>query len=143
MAQNYADKLKDPRWQKKRLQIMERDNFTCQCCFSKRNPLTVHHKFYIEGVSPWDYQDLCYITLCDRCHERFHEYFERVFSRPYLAKVNEQASLRTVNRTDAFLLSEYIDRVVEQRLLVRIVAQPLPINKSVKPCMRYYFYKLL
>jgi hypothetical protein len=27
--QKYSDKLKDPRWQKKRLQIMERDNWCC------------------------------------------------------------------------------------------------------------------
>jgi hypothetical protein len=117
MAQNqsYSDKLKDPRWQKKRLEIMERDKFTCQCCFSKRNSLTVHHKFYIEGLSPWDYQDMCYVTLCEHCHTKFHDDFERVFSRPYLARINEPAGTRTVTRTDAFLLSEYIDRVVEQQ----------------------------
>jgi len=26
----YSEKLKDPRWQKKRLEILSRDNFTCE-----------------------------------------------------------------------------------------------------------------
>ena len=30
MASDYSEKLKDPRLQKKRLQILERDNWTCQ-----------------------------------------------------------------------------------------------------------------
>ncbi len=28
--QQYASKLKDPRWQKKRLEILQRDDFACQ-----------------------------------------------------------------------------------------------------------------
>lgn len=28
----YSQKLRDPRWQKKRLEILERDSFTCQHC---------------------------------------------------------------------------------------------------------------
>ena len=31
----YSEKLKDPRWQKKRLEILERDNFRCQYCGDK------------------------------------------------------------------------------------------------------------
>jgi 5-methylcytosine-specific restriction endonuclease McrA len=28
----YGDKLKDPRWQKRRLEIFKRDEWTCQQC---------------------------------------------------------------------------------------------------------------
>lgn len=52
---NYSEKLKDPRWQKKRLEIMARDFFTCQMCQCKDNTLHVHHRHYIGGREPWDY----------------------------------------------------------------------------------------
>lgn len=65
----YAEKLKDPRWQKKRLEIMQRDDFTCQVCKDNSTTLHIHHKFYIYGNDPWDYEDNCFLTLCADCHE--------------------------------------------------------------------------
>jgi hypothetical protein len=35
----YSDKLKDPRWQKKRLEVFERDGWCCQCCGDSESPL--------------------------------------------------------------------------------------------------------
>ena len=68
-SQEYAQKLKDPRWQKKRLEIFERDKWTCQGCWSTTNTLTVHHKYYLNEVEPWDYPDDALLTLCEDCHE--------------------------------------------------------------------------
>jgi len=65
----YREKFKDPRWQKKRLDILTRDSFSCQMCFSTENMLHVHHKFYEYGKDPWDYDDGVLTTLCDECHE--------------------------------------------------------------------------
>lgn len=65
----YYEKLKDPRWQKKRLEIMQRDNFTCQCCGETEKTLNVHHKTYKRGRDPWDYTEKCLVTLCEFCHE--------------------------------------------------------------------------
>lgn len=65
----YFAKLKDPRWQKKRLKILERDNFTCAICGDTKNTLHVHHRFYLEGLELWGYKDCVYITLCENCHE--------------------------------------------------------------------------
>jgi len=65
---NYSDLLKDPRWQKKRLQILERDDFTCQGCGGKENTLHVHHKEYVYGRMPWEYDDEELITYCEDCH---------------------------------------------------------------------------
>lgn len=67
-ARAYWEKLKDPRWQKKRLEIMERDKFTCQHCWSTEKTLNVHHKFYKKKAEPWDYEDWQLITLCEDCH---------------------------------------------------------------------------
>ncbi len=63
----YSQKLRDPRWQKKRLQILERDNWTCQSCQSTTKNLQVHHLVY-KKIDPWDYADVCYQTLCEDCH---------------------------------------------------------------------------
>ena len=63
---SYADKLKDPRWQKKRLEIMDRDNWKCVNCGATENTLVVHHVKY-DG-EPWDGADADKQTLCNKCH---------------------------------------------------------------------------
>jgi len=68
MANGYSDKLKDPRWQKKRLKIFERDNWTCQICGSTENSLVAHHLWYFTNTEPWDYDDSYLTTLCEACH---------------------------------------------------------------------------
>jgi hypothetical protein len=72
MSNFYIDQLNDPRWQKKRLEIMQRDNFTCQLCKSATRTLHVHHNYYSQGKLPWEYPDSCYRTLCFECHELLH-----------------------------------------------------------------------
>jgi hypothetical protein len=65
----YAEKLRDPRWQKKRLEVFNRDNFKCRCCKAGTETLHVHHKHYEKDKEPWEY-DLDYlITLCEDCHD--------------------------------------------------------------------------
>jgi hypothetical protein len=64
----YSEKLQDPRWQKKRLEILQRDNFTCLGCEATDKTLHVHHTVYVKGVEPWDY-DQSLMTLCSDCHE--------------------------------------------------------------------------
>jgi 5-methylcytosine-specific restriction endonuclease McrA len=73
----YAEELKHPLWQKKRLKIMQRDNFTCQNCDDKESTLHVHHLIYLpkeDYPNPWDYPDTLLITLCDTCHKEEHTY---------------------------------------------------------------------
>jgi hypothetical protein len=64
----YAELLKDPRWQRKRLEILERDGFSCLRCGSDTKTLHVHHRIYRKGVKPWEYEDAIYDTLCEDCH---------------------------------------------------------------------------
>jgi hypothetical protein len=63
----YWKKLQDPRWQKRRLEILQRDNFTCRACGSKDKTLHVHHDFY-QG-DPWEAPGPWLHTLCWECHE--------------------------------------------------------------------------
>ncbi len=67
----YSDKLKNPKWQKKRLQILKRDNFTCCLCGDKETELHVHHNSY-KG-NPWDIKNEELKTLCKHCHLIAHE----------------------------------------------------------------------
>ena len=63
----YAEKLKSPQWQRKRLAIMQRDNFTCVDCGATQKTLHVHHCFYERG-DPWDTDDSFLLTVCSDCH---------------------------------------------------------------------------
>lgn len=67
--ESYAEMLRNPLWQKKRLEIMQRDDFTCQHCGCKGRELQVHHRVYHKGAKPWEYDDSELITLCNQCHE--------------------------------------------------------------------------
>jgi len=64
----YLEKLRDPRWQKKRLQILERDLFSCRICGDSESPLNVHHLYYCRNRAPWDYPHWALISLCEECH---------------------------------------------------------------------------
>jgi hypothetical protein len=69
----YAEKLKDPRWQKLRLQVFERDGWRCRVCDQKDNTLHAHHTYYDNNTEgPWDYPQETIVTLCDTCHEKEH-----------------------------------------------------------------------
>jgi len=65
---DYSKKLQNPNWQRKRLEILNRDNFQCIACGSKDKELHVHHRWYIFGNDIWDYPDTCFETLCHECH---------------------------------------------------------------------------
>lgn len=72
-TETYLEKLKDVRWQRKRLAMLERAKWKCECCGNdeKTKPgisLHVHHRWYSKGVEPWDYHDDCYEVLCEDCH---------------------------------------------------------------------------
>jgi len=65
---NYSDLLKHPKWQRKRLEVMQRDGFKCQLCDDDESMLHVHHKSYEKGKRPWEYENKNFVTLCDCCH---------------------------------------------------------------------------
>jgi hypothetical protein len=66
--------LRDPRWQKKRLKVMELVNFTCEDCGTDTETLNVHHSYYEKGLAPWDYPDQSLHCLCDDCHKKAEDH---------------------------------------------------------------------
>lgn len=62
-------------WREKREEILQRDNYMCQCCgrhASESVVLHVHHLTYIRGCQPWDYPAYALQTLCAGCHSGEH-----------------------------------------------------------------------
>jgi hypothetical protein len=78
VGKEYSAKLRDPRWQKMRLQVLERDEWACQACFDTSSTLHVHHLFYLPGKQPWEYDLAALVTLCESCHETETFEFPRV-----------------------------------------------------------------
>jgi 5-methylcytosine-specific restriction endonuclease McrA len=60
--------LRDPRWQKKRLKILEKNKFQCFECGNTERELHIHHCWYEHQLKPWEYHDSCYLVLCKECH---------------------------------------------------------------------------
>lgn len=72
-SKSYAKLIKSPQWQKKRLEILERDGFKCVKCGCEDEALHVHHLYYKKETMPWDYPDDALITLCEKCHKAAHQ----------------------------------------------------------------------
>jgi hypothetical protein len=93
----YTELLRDPRWQKRRLEIMQRDGFACVECGRKDLTLNVHHRYYISGRDPWDYPDEALVTLSEDCHETITEQID------FIKKFIGALSLPELRRVIAFL----------------------------------------
>lgn len=74
---SYYDQLRSPYWQKKRLEILERDNFSCTYCGRDESlldgdgeQLIVDHGYYDQTKkrAPWEYEVETLYTLCSRCN---------------------------------------------------------------------------
>lgn len=91
----YIELLRHPYWQKKRLEIFNRDNFTCMYCGDTQTNLQVHHLYYRFELLPWQYPNEALETLCDLCHLKaeFLKFVQRA-GLVYL-KMNGFASLDT------------------------------------------------
>jgi hypothetical protein len=70
----YGDKLKNPKWQKKRLKKLEEQDFTCEACDTKDDTLHVHHLKYKVGAEPWEYENSELAVLCEGCHKLVHDH---------------------------------------------------------------------
>ena len=94
----YSEKLKDPRWQRKRLEIMQRDNFTCTQCGDKHSTLNVHHWEYAK--EPWDAKKIDLSTVCVTCHKNIEDC--KAVLKELLRKMNFRLLLEYINKTNTF-----------------------------------------
>ena len=68
--QQYKNSL----WEEFRESVLDSDNYKCVTCGRGASEviLQVHHKRYIHGRKPWEYETKECITLCKGCHAREH-----------------------------------------------------------------------
>ena len=70
----YSDQLKSKNWQKKRLEILNLHQFTCEECQREDDlQLHVHHRFYLKNRLAWEYDNDVFQVLCEDCHKKVHE----------------------------------------------------------------------
>lgn len=106
MTKTYAEKLRDPRWQKKRLERLEASAFSCDQCGNDKNTLHVHHNQYFKGREPWEYDAEQLSTLCENCHEASHAEED-----PLLVQVSYAGKKGARNRENvACLVGGFLDR---------------------------------
>lgn len=70
---SYSEKLQGPKWQKKRLEILDDRGWACELCCDSESTLHVHHVVYISGLDPWEYNERNLRALCSSCHKKEHE----------------------------------------------------------------------
>lgn len=102
---DYAQKLKDPRWQQLRLKIFERDGWSCVSCSDTKSTLNAHHTYYAspeDNREPWDYEEESIISLCEDCHRNEHENLSE--SRAYLTRCISSAGLGSKSNLDALAI---------------------------------------
>lgn len=78
MAKSYADQIKHPKWQKRRLEMLDEASFTCSACGATEKTLHVHHKRYVKGRQIWEYSDTELEVLCEDCHGVAHDLKDRL-----------------------------------------------------------------
>lgn len=91
----YHEQLKDPRWQKRRLKVMEYAHWRCQVCGAKEITLHCHHSYYLRGKLPWQYPDGAIICVCENCHTLIHNRetmsVKPTSSKPEISKETSEA----------------------------------------------------
>lgn len=124
MALTYRDKLKDPRWQRVRLNVWDRAGDCCESCGNSRKQLDVHHFYYERGLDPWDYPLESLALLCQDCHESWHARkakIDKLLARTSTLDLDRiiglmEGALSAWNTTD-----RYIDKGTDALVVVGVI----------------------
>lgn len=133
----YSKKLLDPRWQKKRLEVLDRDNFQCQFCTTKTETLHVHHRKYFHGRDPWDIDSKWLVTLCSGCHELESKQQQRELIDVFLKAIK----VRSLSNVSLSLLIHGIEignSEIQQEKLFEVLAHFLNNADFQKFCIEKY-----
>ena len=68
----WKEQIKSPKWQKKRLEVLNLRGFKCEECGNEDKTLHVHHRFYINGRLIHEYDNDVLQVLCEDCHKKEH-----------------------------------------------------------------------
>ena len=134
----YQDQIKSPKWQKKRLGILNRDEFTCQKCGNKDSQLHVHHKHYNNGAKIWEYENWELTTLCEKCHLETNESQKEINNTDFLEivdrlKIYDKEDLLKINTFTEILL-DYDDGLIMLELFLNVFESG--ISGEIAPYLR-------
>lgn len=156
----YAQKLQDPRWQRKRLQRLEKAGWACEDCGAEDDTLHVHHNGYFKGREPWEYEDQQLTVLCRVCHEAHHDEpdsllvecsfigplstFARDTSASFLAGLNGRP-MADVSDPDGYMLGQLVSVMPRagrenrplsyseiESLITAAAADPIGFNEALR-----------
>lgn len=95
---NYSYKLKDPRWQKKRLQILEHARWKCEDCGGADQTLEIHHCVYLPKKEPWEHGIEELMCLCSDCHKVRQDFED-------MARIELGRHFRSLSRMEAYQMA--------------------------------------
>jgi hypothetical protein len=101
----YSELLRDPRWQRRRLEIMQRAEFRCEQCADDSKTLNVHHRVYRKGALPWEYSDDELACLCETCHEAEHITRDAIRDAMATMGINQLEALLGFIQAQSFVLA--------------------------------------
>lgn len=89
------EELNNILWKNKHDLILERDGHKCTSC-DNTSFLQVHHNFYyIPKASPWSYPDDSLVTLCGKCHRKWHnENKNKYVKNPIISETHDKDMIR-------------------------------------------------
>lgn len=137
---SYSEKLSHPLWQKKRLEILNRDNFKCTLCENEELQLHIHHLKYEFNKNPWDYPNSNLITVCKICHQ-ICEFSKNGFTHP--EKVHY---IQNYNNTEQYTYSVLTNLLsnglkIKVILLFRCIESDIFIIATIKVSSFVSIYK--
>lgn len=100
----YIEQLRHPLWQKKRLFILNRDNFTCRFCGDKQTELHIHHEEY--SGSAWEAPDDKLKTTCKHCHLLI-EYIKKRGSVNFCQVIKDEVKGADSDWVDMYAIEKY------------------------------------
>ena len=116
----------DPEWKNIRRKVLERDDYTCQCCGFRYNKyMEVHH---LDGV--WSDNSLGRLfTLCPLCHSCFHIGLAGIQNRGVLLILDEPVGQAELNA----LVLKTVQKYKQQApAAVNEILKNLPVKQNLK-----------
>ena len=126
-TQDYQSKLRDPRWQRRRLEKMEAAGWQCEICSDTDTELHVHHPWYEKEREPWDYPLEFLRCLCSHCHDLAHLPVEKViaFAQRLLDQRQQRVRPPDSARRQTDLIIEVLKFADEPDLITALRMSPI------------------
>jgi len=101
----FLEAYRDPKWQKKRLEVLELAGWECSDCGSNEDTLHVHHTYYEKDKKPWKYPIESLHCLCEDCHKKAQDI--NTLLKRQLGKIGLQDPIQLLYYAMALEAQEY------------------------------------